>query len=309
MERTAEPGAAGPSGPVDIAVCTYRRESVADTLRSIAAQVGVPQGVRVIVVDNDDTACAELRIRQAARDHNLTLAYRHAPARNISLARNAALDSVASAWFAFLDDDEIASPGWLNGMLVAAASERYDAVLGPVQGIYGPDAASWLKEGDFHSTRPVIRRGDIHTGYSGNVLIRREFLKTTGLRFDPGLGRCGGEDVDFFYRFRDAGGRIGFAPEALVDEPVPAHRARLDWLVARNFRAGQTHGARLARSVKSPVDWLGCAVPATAKAAYCGLGALAHAVKPVSRNRFITRGALHLGVVARVTGVRELELY
>jgi hypothetical protein len=65
------------------------------------------------------------------------------------------------------------------------------------------------------------------------------------MRFDLRLGQSGGEDTEFFYRLTDAGGRIAFAPEAWVDEPVPASRTSLAWLIRRRFRSGQTYGARL----------------------------------------------------------------
>jgi succinoglycan biosynthesis protein ExoM len=310
MERVQRAVTAGGEGSVDICVCTYRRESLATTLRSIADQTGLgARRLRVIVADNDEQPTAEAAIRRMGETMGLPLHYRHAPARSISISRNACLDAADADWIAFLDDDEQARPAWLSCLLAEAETGGWDAVLGPVLAVYSDAAPAWMRSGDFHSTRPVIRKGAIETGYSGNVLIRRATVEREGLRFDLKFGRTGGEDVDFFYRLRDAGGRIGFAPEAWVDEPVPDTRASLRWLLARTFRAGQTHGTRLARLEPAPVSRFKQAGVAAAKAMACGSAALATVAQPVTRNRFITRGAMHLGVLARVAGIPEIQLY
>src|SRR5207244_3041165 len=116
---------------------------------------------------------------------------------------------------AFIDDDETATPGWIAALL-DEAEQGWDAVLGPVKAVYGPDAPAWMAATDFHSTAPVRIGGDILKGYAGNVLLRRATVERLGLRFDLALGRQGGEDDDFFYRLTDAGGRIGYAPDALA---------------------------------------------------------------------------------------------
>jgi succinoglycan biosynthesis protein ExoM len=294
---------------VDVGVCTFRRPAVAETLRSIAGQA-LPGGlsVRAIVADNDEQPSAEALVRQAAEAHGLEVAYVHAPARNISLARNACLDAATGEFLAFLDDDETATPGWLAGLLAEAARGGWDAVLGPVKAVYGEDAPAWLAAGDFHSTAPVQVGGRILKGYAGNALIRRRTIERLGLRFDLSRGRQGGEDDDFFYRLTDAGGTIGYAPEALAFEPVPPARASLTWLLKRSFRTGQTHGARLESRFRGPARLLQAGL-ASAKTGACVAGAAASALSPARRSRWLVRGALHAGAVARLAGFKELQLY
>ncbi len=294
---------------IDVAICTYRRLAVAETLASVAAQ-DLPAGVavRVIVADNDETPEAEARIREVGRACGLDLAYIHAPARNISLARNACLDAGQGEFLAFLDDDETAAPNWLAALQAEASRGGWDAVLGPVRGVYAADAPAWLKAGDFHSTGPVQVGDRILKGYAGNVLIRRSAIESRALRFDLARGRQGGEDDDFFYRLTDAGGTIGFAPEALAYEPVPPGRASLAWLLTRSFRTGQTHGSRLT-SQGGSLTRLAQIGLAGAKGGACLAGATVSALSPARRNRWLTRGALHAGVVARLAGQKELQLY
>jgi succinoglycan biosynthesis protein ExoM len=264
--------------------------------------------MRVVVADNEAEPEARERVLAAAAAHGLDLQYAHAPSRNISLARNACLDAATGDYLAFIDDDETATPGWLAELLGAARRGGWDAVLGPVKAVYGPDAPRWLVAGDFHSTAPVEVGGRILKGYAGNVLVRRAIVERLHLRFDLARGRQGGEDDDFFYRLTDAGGTIGFAPDALAYEPVPAGRASLRWLLKRSFRTGQTHGARLESRYRGAARLAQIGV-AGAKGTACIAGAAASALSPGRRSRWLVRGALHAGAVARLAGLRELELY
>jgi len=294
---------------IDVGICTFRRPAVVETLASLARQTLPPEiGLRIIVADNDAEPEARARVLTAAEAHGLDVVYVHAPARNISIARNACLDAALGDWIAFLDDDEAASPGWLAALLAEAQASGWDAVLGPVKALYGPDAPRWIALGDFHSTRPAPVGGRILKGYAGNVLIRRRAMEAAGLRFDPRLGRQGGEDDDFFYRLTDAGGSIGFAPDALAFEPVPPQRASLTWLLKRSFRTGQTHAARLLGRHRGParVAQIGLA---GAKGSACLAGAAVALLSPVARCRWLVRGSLHAGVAARLAGLKVLELY
>ncbi|WP_310541736.1 glycosyltransferase family 2 protein [Phenylobacterium sp.] len=294
---------------VSVAVCTYRRPEVVATLASIARQQ-LPEDVtiQVVVADNDTSREAEARVLAAADLNCLPVTYVHAPERNICVARNACLDAASGDWLAFLDDDETAGPGWLAALLSQAQQSGFDAVLGPVKATYPPQAPSWLVAADLHSTAPTFTNGQILKGYAGNVLIRRSAIDRYSLRFDPALGRMGGEDDAFFYRLTDGGGSIGFAPDAVAYEPVAPARLSLGWLLQRSFRTGQTHGSRLL----GRQGWLGRVVQiamAGAKVILCLGVALARVRSVRSRNRWLVRGALHAGAVARLAGLGVLKLY
>lgn len=291
---------------IDLCICSYKRPEIVDVLQQVSGQTGVAPGrLRVIVADNTDNAMMQARVTAAGEALSLNLHYVHAPANNISIARNACLDNAAAPWIAFLDDDESPTPDWLGALWREAMAGQWDAVLGPVNALYPEEAPSWLALGDFHSTAPVWVKGRIRTAYTGNVLFRREMVERLGLRFREELGKSGGEDEDFFYRLFDAGGRIGFAPDAVVHERVPLDRARFAWLMRRSFRAGQSHGARLNQRGKRFRD----IALASFKAGWCCAGAALYAPYPVPRNRFLTRAALHAGVVARLMRLKQIELY
>ncbi len=294
---------------IDICVCTYRRPGLEDTLHSIG-MLNVPDGaaVRIIVADNDVEPSARDLVYRLASLLPFNVSYVHCPASNISLARNACLETATGDLLAFVDDDETVSPDWLIELLRAAAETGADAVLGPVRAVYGEDAPRWMKRGDFHSTLPVWVGGEIHTGYTCNVLLHPSSPKLAGRRFNLALGRSGGEDTEYFARLHEAGGTIAFSPRAVVYEPVPPGRANFTWLAKRRFRMGQTHGRLLARNGGGVAMAREIGV-AGAKVAYCLTATALTVMSARRRNRSLLRGIMHAGVVSGLLGVREIVQY
>lgn len=287
---------------IDICICTFRRSFLAETLRSVALLETGGHDLRVIIADNDHTPSARDLVEQMQKIVPFPITYLHAPAANICVARNACLDRAAADFIAFVDDDERVAGDWLVALLDKAEETGAAAVLGPVYAIYTPDAPLWMIKGDFHSTLPVLVNGTIRTGYTCNVLIRWT-EPYTRLRFDEALGRSGGEDTAFFYAMTNSGGTIAYAPDAIVEEPVPADRATMAWLVRRRLRFGQTHGTLMGGSRAKGLAVVG------AKIGFCGLMTGLTAFSPVLRRRNWLRAMLHVGVAGGLLGVRQAVHY
>jgi succinoglycan biosynthesis protein ExoM len=286
---------------IDICICTFRRPHLVETLLSIGALDLTGIAARVIVSDNDHQPTARGYVEAVAPRLPVPVIYLHSPASNISIARNACLVAATADFIAFIDDDEVSTRDWLQKLLVRAKGA--DVVLGPVRAVYAPAAPKWLLRGDFHSTAPVFVRGRIETGYTCNVLIRRSPL-LEGVRFDPALGRTGGEDTTFFYRLHDLGAVITAAPDAIVYEPVPPERERMSWLVRRRLRAGHTYGSRLRAQGRLVASLL----PAV-KVCYCLVMTAASAPSPTGWRRHALRAALHLGVLGGILGQTPAAQY
>lgn len=287
---------------VDICICTFRRPHLAETLRSVARADSGGHQLRIIIADNDHEPTARALVEELRAELGLPVTYLHAPAANICIARNACLDRAEADFVAFIDDDEVVSSGWIAALMARAEATGAAAVLGPALAVYGAEAPRWMVEGDFHSTYPVFVGGVIRTGYTCNVLIRWS-APYRGLRFDVALGQSGGEDTAFFYQLTGLGGTIDYAPEAVVDDPVPANRATMAWLVRRRLRFGQTHGM-----LQDNVGAKALAVVA-AKISYCGAMTALTAFSPVRRRRNWLRAVLHVGVAGGMLGVRQAVHY
>lgn len=279
---------------IEVLVCTFRRPHLRRTLESLATQT-LPSdlSIGVIVADNDDAPSASDLVREALEGFPHPLRYVHAPARNISIARNACLDAAQSPWLAFLDDDEIASPDWIATLWRTIQATGADAAFGPVIADYPPDSPPWIVRLDFHSSRPVLRSGEVQTGHTGNAILRWQGTPWMDLRFDVQRGVTGGEDTAFFFAARRMGARYVAAPDAVVHEEAPLPRLTLGWLARRRFRMGQTYVSSSATRAARVALFL----TASAKVLACAAMALALIPWTERRNFWALRGALQLGVV------------
>lgn len=296
---------------IDICVCTFRRDHIVLTLDSLAKlDISPDWDVRIIVADNDDTRSAEEKILEISSSIPFPVVYIHAPARNISIARNACLDATKADYVAFIDDDEIAPAHWLKELIQTAHTEKSDVVLGPVDPVFGENFPSWMTEGQFHATRPVWVNGRIITGYTCNLLLDLRSPAFQNLRFRPELGRTGGEDTVFLSTLSGRGGKIAYAEQALLTEPVPQSRASLSWLMKRRFRSGQTHAILILEKQSDSLSTrIKNIIIASAKFAICMAMAIIYLPMPVKRISWLLRGCIHCGVIARLTGKKELVQY
>lgn len=296
---------------IDICICTFRRDHILTTLTSLG-QLNILQNwtVRIIVADNDDRPSAKEQINAIAPDLPFPVMYIHAPARNISIARNACLTAATGDYIAFIDDDEIASPQWLKELVETALNQKSDAVLGPVDPVIPEYFPFWIRQGKFHETRPVWVKGNIITGYTCNLLLNRHSPPFQGLQFRTELGRTGGEDTVFLSTLHQRGGKISYAENALLTEPVPENRASLLWLLKRRFRSGQTHALLICDGQKnSLIHRIGNMIKAFIKFLACAGLAIICIPAPVKSIGWLLRGALHCGVIAGLSGQKGLIQY
>ena len=297
---------------VALGVCTFRRPLLTRALHSLAAQTPVA-GYRVciIVADNDDKPSARPVVEKARSESPIALHYVHAPARNISIARNALLEksnALGAAFLAMIDDDEEVRSDWAATLLGEITASGADAVIGPVLARFRPAAPKWITRAGLHDVRPVVQQnGAILTAFTGNVILRLASPHIRQRRFDLAYGRTGGEDDAFFSGMVKDGGTIGYAPDAVAYEEVPQQRETLAFLLRRSFRSGQTHSR-----INRPSRAIGQAVfftKAVGKVVLLLGAAVAAVASPARRTKALMRASLHAGVCAQLLGGKVLELY
>ncbi|MBL6431805.1 MAG: glycosyltransferase [Alphaproteobacteria bacterium] len=152
-------------------------------------------------------------------------------------ARNAAMALAVDAGFdhlAFLDDDEVPEPAWLEELMRTVLAERCDIVCGPVEPVFGGPPPDWALSGRFFH-----KSGE--TMCSSNLLLRAGALPADRRNwFYPEFGTTGGGDREFLKRLVDGGARSAVAPRALVREHVPVARLALGYMFRRGLRDGMT---------------------------------------------------------------------
>ncbi|GAA0634148.1 glycosyltransferase family 2 protein [Brevundimonas lenta] len=249
-------------GDVAVIIPTLRRpESLERALRSLFKQTGVADRLNeVVVVDNDPTGSAAATVEALRPYSPWGLVYRHAPQPGVATARNEGLRATAAPLIAFLDDDEAASPGWLAALLKAQETTGADVVFGPITG-RAPDAKPWLKpwlEKFFGREGPDTTRLIDHSYGCGNSLMVRANALRGCEPFNTAADHAGGEDDALFAALKARGGRFGWAADARVEEFAPAHRATLEYALARAFAYGQgpSQTAATAQDWPAVVRWM-----------------------------------------------------
>lgn len=281
----------GQSDTVTVAICTFRRNSIFRAIESVANQRKADGLLaRIIVIDNDEHDGLRAQIEAFSRETPVRLDYIHAPKKNISIARNAALDAVETRYLAFIDDDEWAEPEWLSKLMEQRG--EVDVVVGVCRAAYDKTSPRWVSRCDFHSSEPSKDPSNAHTG---NILMDMKVVRAAEARFAEELGLTGGEDTVFFRSLAHAGARFVAAPDAVVNEGVPASRANMRWVLRRKYRAGQTHG--LACRMFNHSAYQNLLFTAGAKAFASSLMAVMSGPGTDRSRRWIARAAMHAGAM------------
>ncbi len=99
-----------------ICIATFKRPKLLDKLlESLVTQnIRSDLNLEIIVVDNDNNKSAELILKNYIDQYNIIFKYLIEPIKNISLARNKGVANAKGEYILFIDDDEIASPNWIN---------------------------------------------------------------------------------------------------------------------------------------------------------------------------------------------------
>ena len=231
---------------ISIIICTYNRmHSLSKTLESLVSQY-VPDGTNweIVVVDNNSTDSTQ----QVIEDFQSRFQGRFRSVRElqqgISFARNRGIRESRGEVLAFIDDDEIATPGWLEKLTANLFSGEWAGSGGPVVSQWNRRPPTWWSDKSPFTLGPLAAWGAdpkvktlVHPPVGANMAFRREtFDKFGGFRTD--LGRVGGillhgEDTEFGRRLMDAGLKLRYEPAAVTLHPVDESRISkkyfLDW--------------------------------------------------------------------------------
>ena len=255
---------------IAVCICTFRRAAQLDRLlRALAHQrwAHLPSpAITVIVVENEAEGPGRLICRRYTATNTLNIRYFAEPRPGVPFARNRCLEMAAefSDFIAFIDDDEIPNPGWLDQLLSLQRMTRADVVTGSVVGAYAISTPEWLVRSRAHDSHPpVVAEGapitrllrslfrpfpnpkHVASGTvvnwcdSGNVLFRTDIIRATGARFDESLSHFGfGADTTFFRKIALAGYRIVWSNEAVVTHQVAAIRMSATWFIRTALQRG-----------------------------------------------------------------------
>lgn len=244
------------SRPASVTVClvTHNRPHyVRSCLASLRQQTVGQDGFDIIVVDScgRPEVSAELA-RLVAEMPNTRLLRVDRP--GVSAARNCGAEASTADFVAFLDDDALAAPDWVERIQqVALEQQPWPGVIGgQVLPVWESPLPDWWPV-ELRGVLSIIEwegRGEFRTEqvpdwvepYGVNMIVQRQPLLDMG-GFADTLGRVGelllsDEDVQVGWRLQDRGYSAWYDSRVVVHHQIQAARMRPEWLINRLYWQG-----------------------------------------------------------------------
>jgi glycosyltransferase involved in cell wall biosynthesis len=232
---------------VSVIICAYTEERLVDIREAVASlerQTRQPEEI-ILAIDNNRALYETVR-HEFGEAVNVVL---NQAVKGLSATRNAGIAATRGDLIAFLDDDAVAEPDWLERLLghfdnprVRAAGGR--SVLAWARGrpAWFPEDLDWTVGGSF--TWLPLRTAEVANPHGHNMCFRREAFSSVGM-FETVLGRHGqggqgGEERELCLRLADRfpDSQIIYEPAALIRHKVPTMRSRWGYLVKRSYGEG-----------------------------------------------------------------------
>ena len=240
---------------ISVIICAYSMDRGAllrEALDSLLLQQTAASEILVVIDHNSEL---ERLVSKTCRSIR-TLANQGPP--GLSAARNTGLEAAAGEILAFLDDDAVAQPDWVSGLLRHYRRSEVIGVGGSVIPLWPSKRPIWFPE-EFDWVVGCSYRGQptqvavVRNLFGANMSFRRNVFDRIG-RFTEGLGREGGngggcEETEFCIRasraFPDS--RIVYDPAIVVRHHVSAERTRWRYFRARCLAEGRSKRAVVRR--------------------------------------------------------------
>ncbi len=265
---------------VAVCVCTYRRNGPLERLLHRLVEIGASTSsveLGVVVADDNPDQAARAIVEAFNDRFSLGTRYLVNGTQNISNGRNLVLAEATTFadLAAMTDDDCLPDHGWIGALLRTYDDQGVDSVTGPLLVELAAGAAPWITRERLFDRLDSFPADDVplDSGQTNNCLIACDWLRRhPDHRFDPALGRLGGEDMVFFRGAVLIGMRSHFSAAAKVYAIEPLEDLTLRALVRTYFWLGNSEavtnlelessgrtriflrgGRRCARSVAGPI--------------------------------------------------------
>jgi len=229
-----------------VIVCAFsmgRRHEVVACVRSLFAQT-LPPAQIIVVVDHNE----ELRDWLTERLPGDVLVLDNDQRPGLSGARNTGIAASAHPIIAFIDDDAVADPCWLEALCAPLRDDRLMATGGRSLPLWSTAQPSWFPDeflwvvGCSYEGQP--RNGEVRNILGGCGAFRSELFETVG-GFHAGLGRrgrrpLGCEETELCVRARRQrpDWRIELVEGAVIHHRVWPDRERLRYFLSRCYHEG-----------------------------------------------------------------------
>lgn len=229
-------------------ICCYTLDRLQDihaAVRSVFGQTRKPDEL-LIAIDHNRELLARL---EQELDPSVRFVLNDG-LQGLSETRNVAARAATGDVLAFVDDDAIAEPDWLEKLAAPFSNPKVVAVGGEVVPLWqnggGP---GWLPEelywivGCSYKGMPV-RDNCIRNPLGCNMAFRKEALEQAGMFevYIGGIGQRlkGGEEAELCLRMarRLPGCLIVYEPQSVIHHKVPTSRTNFKWAITKSHQEG-----------------------------------------------------------------------
>jgi len=232
---------------LSVIVCTRNRaDELVNCLQELGEQTKEIEGVEIIIVDNGSTDHTKEVAARFTTDPNSRCRYVYEPVPGLCTARNRGRVAAGGIVLAYIDDDAVPHPGWVEtildhfrrGLSVCLAGKT---VLKPKGGIpaWFPNTLYWvLGESSFGQVQRFLKGDENPNG--GNFAVTAQAFDSVG-GFDTSITLYF-DDHEFYSRLRAKGYRSFYDPRIVIDHCIDASRLNKPALRQRAYRLGRGVG-------------------------------------------------------------------
>lgn len=250
--RVDQDSAAAARPAVTVVICAYSSRRLEILTRAVASvRDQLHDGDELLVVVDHNQSLLDAARNTLADGQSRVIANENQ--RGLSGARNSGIAVARGELIAFLDDDAVPRPGWLEQLTAPFADPEVIGAGGVAAPAWAGQPPAWLPE-EFLWVVGCSYRGlpeapaEIRNPIGANMAFRRSAISRAG-GFTNGIGRIGRtplgcEETEFAIRAaRMTGGRIVQEPAATVDHLVTTDRARPRYFFHRCWAEGISKAA------------------------------------------------------------------
>lgn len=229
-----------------VVICAYTERRYAELLACVGSiwQQTMPPLEIIVVIDHNPALRARVENERMA----ITL-LENRGMRGLAGARNTGIAAARGEWIAFLDEDAVAEPTWLERLGAGYRDENVMGVGGAIVPRWESGRPDWFPE-EFDWVVGCTYRGmpeqaaPVRNLIGCNMSFRREALQIAGA-FRDGIGRIGTlplgcEETELCIRLRQRrpDTMLRYEPAARVHHVVPNARSQWNYFSSRCYAEG-----------------------------------------------------------------------
>jgi glycosyltransferase involved in cell wall biosynthesis len=235
---------------VSVVVPTRGRAAYLEVTLDSLLEQRTETAYEIVVVDDgaSDATAAVVATRPVVRY------VAHGEGRGLNAARNTGLQESQAELIAFVDDDVLVPPGWVDALV--AGSRRHpeaEAFGGPIRARFEGRTPRGCGREEPPITTLDLGADDCEAtkAWGANFAVRRAAAERVG-PFDERIVRPHGDEEEWLERLRSAGGTIIYLAGAGLDHRRTAEDARLGPLVRAAYSRGRGARASDRRRERAP---------------------------------------------------------